>query len=100
MVKIQPFGDKIAVKVISEEETEGLLVKPTSIENSNRGIVVAVGEGTLLQDGTIKPLKVQIGDKVIFSPAMGMKFKNDKGELYKVLQARDVLCKLIEIEEK
>ena len=69
-------------------------------ENSNKGIVVAVGEGITLQDGTVKPLSVQIGDKVIFNPNLGMKFKDEKGELYRVLQAREILCKLIEVEEK
>ena len=100
MVKVQPFGDKVAVQVITEEETDGLLVKPVSKESSNKGIVVAVGEGITLQDGTVKPLSVQVGDKVIFNPNLGMKFKDEKGELYRVLQAREILCKLIEVEEK
>ena len=100
MVKVQPFGDKVAIQVIAEEETGGLLVKPTSKESSNKGIVVAVGEGVTLQDGSVKPLSVQVGEKVIFNPNLGMKFKDEKGDLYRVLQAREILCKLVEVEEK
>ena len=100
-MKLQPFGDRVAVQVLVEDEVqEGLLVRPVSKDSSNRGIVIAVGEGTLLQDGTVKPLQVQVGDKVIFNPSMGMKFKDEKGGLYRVLQAREILCKLVEIEEK
>ena len=96
MIKFQPFGDKVAVQVITEEKSEGLLVKPISVDDSNKGIVVATGEGTLLQDGTVKPLKIQVGDKVIFNPALGTKIKDLDGSLYRILQSRDILCKLIE----
>ena len=96
MIKFQPFGDKVAVQVIIEEKSEGLLVKPISVNDSNKGIVVATGEGTLLQDGTVKPLKILVGDKVIFNPALGTKIKDLDGSLYRILQSRDILCKLIE----
>lgn len=96
MLKIQPLADKVALKVIIEDNSEGLLVKPESKETSNKGIVIAVGEGITLSDGTIQPLKVAEGDKVIFNPMMGMKFKDEKGDLYRILPVREILCKLIE----
>lgn len=101
MVKVQPLGDKVAIRVVVEETSDtGLLVKPVSKENSNIGIVTAVGEGITLSDGTVQPLKVSVGDKVIFNLNLGIKFNDDNGDLYRILPVRDVLCKLIEVEEK
>ena len=93
---IQPFGERILVKIINPEETTstGLLVKPVDKESSNKGIVEAVGEGTLLQDGTYKPLSIQEGDKVLFSLNAGTKLY-DGNDMYRILHVRDVLGKLV-----
>ena len=60
---IQPFGDKVLVKILvpEAEVAGGLLVAPVSKEKSNKGLVIAVGEGTTLQDGTVRPLQVNQG---------------------------------------
>ena len=100
MVKIQPLGDKVAVRVIVEDlSNKGILTRPVLKEDSNVGIVAGVGEGTTLSDGTVQPLKVSIGDKVIFNLNLGIKFTDENGDLYRILSVRDVVCKLIE-EEK
>ena len=93
---IQPFGERVLVKVLSEEETTsgGLLVKPVDKDVSNKGIVEAVGEGTVLQDGTVRPLDIKVGDVVLFNLGTGTKVYNSN-EVYRVLQVRDVLGKII-----
>ena len=93
---IEPFGERVLVRVIVSEEQEGsLLVTPTDKDSSNKGIVEAVGEGMTLQDGTIKPLRVKVGDKVLFNLNAGTKIY-DNTEIYRVINSRDILGKLIE----
>ena len=96
MTIIQPFGERVLVKVIAQEETtsSGLLVKPVDKDSSNKGVVEAVGEGTVLQDGTIKPLNINKGDIVLFNSGTGTKIHNGN-EVYRILHARDILGKLI-----
>ena len=95
MTILQPFGERVLVRVLAQEETtaSGLLVKPTDKNNSNRGIVEAVGEGTVLQDGSVLPLNIKVGDTVVFNP-VGTKIY-DENEMYLVLHSRDILGKLI-----
>lgn len=96
MEKIQPLGDRILVKLLPlEEKTSGGLILANSSKNSsNKGEVVAVGEGTTLQDGTVKPLSLEVGDIVLFNIGVGMDIKSHEDE-FKILAIRDVLCKVI-----
>ena len=96
MLKIQPFGDRVIVKVICpEEKTEGsLLVKPVSKDKSNRGLVVAVGEGITLSDGTVKPISVKASDEVLFNLSSGTKI-SDGNDTYIILSSRDILGKVV-----
>ena len=93
---IQPFGDKVLIKVLlPEQETAGgLLVAPVSKEKSNRGLVIATGEGITLSDGTIRPLSVKAGDEVLFTYNSGVNFSTGKDD-YKVIAAKDILGKFI-----
>ena len=93
---IQPFGERVLVKVLATEETSanGLLVKPVDKDTSNKGIIEAVGEGTLLQDGTVKPLSIKEGDIVLFNLGAGTKIY-DENEVYRIISVRDILGKLV-----
>lgn len=93
---IQPFGERVLIRVVTQEEktATGLLVKPVDKDASNKGIVEAVGEGTILQDGTIKPLCVKEGDLVLFNPGTGTKLY-DENEVYRIIHIKDILGKLI-----
>ena len=97
---VQPLGNRVLVRVILKEETSesGLLVVPVSKKDSDRGIVEALGEGTLLNDGTYKPINLNIGDEVLFTPQMGTTIKSGSEE-YRLLSAKDILGKFIEVEE-
>ena len=93
---IQPFGERVLIRVITPEEktSTGLLVKPVDKDASNKGIVEAVGEGSTLQDGTIKPLCVKEGDLVLFNVGSGTKLY-DENEVYRIMHIRDILGKLV-----
>ena len=74
-MKIRPLYDNVVIKRKEEETvTSGGIVLPGSAkEQPNQGEVVAVGEGKLLEDGTVRPLQVKAGDKVVFGQYSGSK---------------------------
>jgi len=75
-----------------EEVTKGGIVIPdTAKEKSQEGIVIAVGSGRLLENGTRVPLEVKVNDRVVYSKYGGSEFK-DAGEEYLILSERDILA--------
>jgi chaperonin GroES len=72
-IKLQPLGDRLVVRrEDSEERTEGGIYLPDSAKNKpTRGVVVSVGDGKLLDDGTRAPMQVKAGDRVLFTSYAG-----------------------------
>lgn len=72
-VNIKPLGDKVLVEIKKDEDKTGktksgiIIPETVSKERPEEGVVVAVGEGRRLDDGTLLPLSVKKGQKVIFS---------------------------------
>jgi chaperonin GroES len=66
---ISPLYDRVLIKPSKPEEVSsgGIIIPDTAREGSIRGEVIAVGEGRVNQDGTISPLRVKVGDNVIYS---------------------------------
>ncbi len=94
MAKIKPLYDRVVVKPAEEAEEKtpsGIIIPDTAKEKPSEGEVVAVGEGRLLESGEIKPLKVKVGDKVIYSKYAGNEFVVDGEELI-VLREDDILA--------
>ncbi len=92
-MKLKPLYDRVVVKKIEmEQKTAGGIILPdTAKEESQIGEVVAVGEGRLLDNGEIRPLKVKEGDKVLFSKYAGSEVKIDGEELL-VIREEDILA--------
>ena len=67
--KLQPLGERIVVeREESLETTSGGIVLPDSAQDKpSRGVVISVGDGRLLADGTRSPLQLKPGDRVLFS---------------------------------
>ncbi len=91
-MKIRLLQDRILVERIDEEETSkgGILIPDTAKEKPQEGKVVAVGKGKVLEDGTIQPLEVQKGDRVLFAKYGGTEITLD-GEDRLILREDDVL---------
>ncbi len=91
-MKIRPLQDRILVERIDEEKTSkgGILIPDTAKEKPQEGKVVAVGKGKVLEDGTIQPLEVQKGDRVLFAKYGGTEITLD-GEDRLILREDDVL---------
>ena len=68
-ISIQPIGDRIVVERESSEETTagGILLPDSAKDKPSRGMVVSVGTGRLLDDGSRSELQLKVGDRVIFS---------------------------------
>ena len=66
---LRPLRDKVVVKPSEGEDKTagGILLPDTAKKKPQEGKVVAVGVGRLLDDGTVKPLAVKVGDTVVYS---------------------------------
>lgn len=88
---LKPLGDKIVVEVIDEPQTtaSGIVLPDSAKEKSQRGKVVAVGSGKLLDNGDRVALEVEAGDTVVFAKYGGTEISLDGRELM-ILSERDV----------
>ena len=91
--KVQPLGDRVVVqRAKSEDTTAGGIVLPDSAKDKpQRGEVIAIGDGKLLDDGTRGELQVRVGDQVIFSSYAGDNFTIDN-EDYLLMREDDILA--------
>lgn len=95
-INLNPLDDRIVVEpVAAEEKTAGGIVLPDSAkEKPQRGIVLAVGPGKLLDNGERGQLSVVVGDEVIYGKYSGSDVEVDGREV-KILRESDVLAKVI-----
>lgn len=82
-VKVRPLHDRLIVERIEETEqmVGGIIIPDTAKEKPQQGKVIAVGKGKVKDDGTVSPLDVQAGDKVLFGKYSGQEIKLDGEEL-------------------
>ena len=91
-MKIRPLHDRVIVRREEEEQTSagGILLPGSAQEKPNRGEVVAVGSGRILNSGETRAVDVKIGDTVVFGQCAG----NDKidvdGEELIILSESDI----------
>jgi len=89
---LKPLGDRIVVKPLdAEENTSGGIVLPDSAkERPHTGEVIAVGPGKTLDNGTVSPMEVSVGDKVVYSKYGGTEVKVD-GQDVLIMRQDDIL---------
>lgn len=92
-MKLQPLGDRVVVRRDeSEERTAGGLYLPETAKNKpSRGVVVSVGDGRILDDGTRSKFTVQEGDRVLFLSYAGEEFKFGDDE-FLLMRESDILA--------
>ena len=95
-IKIRPLDDRVVVRPLEAEEvTAGGIVLPDSAqEKPQRGTVIAVGGGRLLDNGTRGELSVAVGDEVIYGKFGGADIEVD-GEEVKILREMEILAKVV-----
>jgi chaperonin GroES len=91
-MKIRPLADRVIVRRIKEEEKTkgGLYIPDTAKEKPVEGNVVAVGNGKVLEDGTVRRLDVKEGDRVLFGKYSGNEVKIE-GEDHLILREDEIL---------
>ena len=92
-MKIRPLADKVLVeRVEAENKTAGGIVLPdTAKEKPQKGKVVSVGEGKILDDGTRKKMQVKKGDLVLFTSYAGTEVKID-GKEHLIMDESDIMA--------
>ncbi len=91
-MKIRPLYDRVLIKRIEEKEQVqgGIIIPDTAKEKPQQGEVLAVGKGKRLEDGSLVPLDVKAGDKVLFGKYSGNEVKID-GEECLILREDEIL---------
>ena len=92
-MRIRPLQDRVIVKRVQEEEKTkgGIIIPDTAKEKPLEGRVVAVGNGKVLDNGTVRPLNVKPGDRVLFVKYAGNEVKID-GDEHLILREDDILA--------
>jgi chaperonin GroES len=100
LAKIIPYGDRIVVKQILQEEVRasGIVIPDTVQEKPQLGEVIAVGPGRLDENGKRVPIEVKVGERVLFAKYSGQEvprgiLPGDQEE-YLVLKESDILARL------
>jgi len=91
-MQVRPLQDRVLVKRV-EEETKtagGIIIPDNKTERPSEGEVVATGNGQRLKDGTLRPLDVKKGDKILFGKYAGTEIKVS-GQEYLILREDDIL---------
>jgi len=90
---LQPLGDRIVVEREESEDTTagGIFLPESAKDKPSRGVVISVGEGRLLRDGTRCPLQLTAGDRVLFT-SYGPDEIKVGDEMYLLMREDDVLA--------
>ena len=91
-MKIKPLGDRVVVKPLEQESKtkSGLIIPDTAKEKSHRGKIIATGEGKY-DDGELVPMRVKIGETVLYKEYSGDDFKLD-GEEVIIIKEEDIIA--------
>ena len=95
-LNLRPLDDRVVVEPLEAEEmTAGGIVLPDAAqEKPQRGKVLALGPGKLLDSGNRGELSVSIGDEVIFGKYGGTEVEVE-GKDVKILRESDILAKVV-----
>ncbi len=91
-MRIRPLHDRVIVKR-GDAETKtasGIIIPDSAKEKPQEGEIVAVGSGIRKEDGTVLPLDVKVGDKILFGKYAGNEIKLD-GEDYLMMKEDDIM---------
>ena len=91
-MKLRPLHDRILVQRVKEEEKTkgGIIIPDTAKEKPQEGVVVSAGTGARGDDGTVHPLEVKAGDKILFGKWSGTEVKVG-GEDLIIMKESDIL---------
>ncbi|MFP5430952.1 MAG: co-chaperone GroES [Gammaproteobacteria bacterium] len=92
-MKLRPLHDRVVIRRV-EEETKtagGILLPGSAAEKPSQGEVVAAGNGVVTENGTVRPLDVKVGDKVLFGQYSGSTVKVN-GEEFLIMKESEIFA--------
>ena len=91
-MNFRPLHDRVLVRRVESEETTkgGIIIPDTAKEKPQEGEIVAAGSGAIKDDGSVQPLEVKAGDRVLFGKWSGTEVKID-GEDLLIMKESDIL---------
>ena len=91
--KIRPLGEKVLIERLEAEQTTagGIVLPDTAKEKPQKGIVLALGDGKMLDDGSRGGFQVGVGDQVLFASYAGTEIKVD-GKEFLLMDESDILA--------
>jgi chaperonin GroES len=92
-MRLTPLHDRVIVKRIEEEEKTagGIIIPDTAKEKPQQGKIIAVGQGSMLENGQIIPMTVKEGDRILFGKYSGTEVQID-GEEHLIMREDDILA--------
>lgn len=95
-MQLKPLDDRVVVQPLEAEETTagGIVLPDAAQEKPQRGKVVAVGPGRLLDSGERCSISVAVGDEVLFGKYGGTDIEVE-GDEVKILREADILAKIV-----
>ncbi|RLS52597.1 MAG: co-chaperone GroES [Planctomycetota bacterium] len=95
-MSLKPLDDRVVIRPVDAEETTagGIVLPDAAKEKPQRGKVLAVGPGRLLESGDRVAVSVVLGDEVLFSKYGGTDIEVDGVEV-KILRESDILAKIV-----
>jgi chaperonin GroES len=89
---VRPLHDRVLIKRIDEKETVkgGIIIPDSAKEKSQEGEVIAVGTGKILENGTILPLEVKAGERILFGKYSGTEIKIEAQD-YIILREYEII---------
>jgi chaperonin GroES len=97
VMTVRPLHDRVLIKRIEEQETVkgGIIIPDTAKQKSQEGEVISVGSGKTLENGSVVPLEVKEGDRILFGKYSGTEIKlQDKD--YLILREDEIVGILIQ----
>lgn len=91
-MSFRPLHDRVLVKRVDQDEKSsgGIIIPDTAKEKPMEGEVLAVGSGTKLENGTVQPLDVKVGDHILFGKWSGTEVKIDDEDLL-IMKESDIM---------
>lgn len=91
--KIRPLHDRVIVKRLEAEEklSSGIIIPDSAKEKPTQGEVLAVGKGMTKEDGSVLPMDVKVGDRILFKKWGADEVKID-GDEYLVMEEKDIIA--------
>ena len=88
----RPLHDRVLVRRVEAEEKTagGIIIPDTAKEKPQEGEVISVGSGTKAEDGTVTPLDVRAGDRILFGKWSGTEVRLN-GEDLLIMKESDIL---------